>query len=526
MFQRLFPIRKKILKIWKDKVRTTNSLSKARRKKRSGKKRKFVRNSIFAVLIFFGSLRSAYSIPNNFDSDNAFIERIENEDKFESSDYETDSDTSDDIDENSVENENNYQKINNDKYYDDDKFSNLDKLITKVRKMIEKSQIQASYHDYNNNFFKDSRRDLFKIENPHKYKFLTLGSDIPKFKLRPVKVEKYYDFETFYRVKQAIDQDFLNKNAISYNFKTKEQSYLNPIINSLIESLTAKTVEKVDIAIEKIIEKSNNTLFNKISEIIEISLENKSVKSPEFQAYWENKQTQDLKNSIMNKTKVRTIDLNKDLRPSIKIDSKPSRIRELKSVRSTVTDPKALGKNPLVFSTDVNNYRMDFTINYSQVKKKWYHYPAYLQYGCRTPSFLYGSNNDKANIDIRKNANVDQLTALEKKEYRKQLTTDDVNSIRYAIKNFCQHGDTEILFPSTFNQNRRRRDINNNIKNNKTKVAEIFNGTLFINRKERTFVFFDKESNSHNIYRSGWKCFDTKEGNESWYGIISDHNVD
>lgn len=79
----------------------------------------------------------------------------------------------------------------------------LQKILDKLQKLIKASQIPASYFDNTGKYHKNQRRDLFKIERPHKYKFSNFkGHNIAKLKTIP-KIEDYHDFESFYEIKRA-----------------------------------------------------------------------------------------------------------------------------------------------------------------------------------------------------------------------------------------------------------------------------------------------------------------------------------
>lgn len=95
----------------------------------------------------------------------------------------------------------------------------------------------------------------------------------------------------------------------------------------------------------------------------------------------------------------------------------------------------------------------------------------------------------------------------DKNYYQKHILDDEINNIQRAIKAFWQHPETEIIFDGTINKNRYLKEIK---KTEPTKV-KINNGTFFVNKKNKQFVFFDIE-NKVNQYLTGWTCKDDVRG--------------
>jgi hypothetical protein len=274
------------------------------------------------------------------------------------------------------------------------------------------------------------------------------------------KVKNWYDFESFYRIKRVLNHNIIHENEICSDFNIKGETKSNPLVNSLIEFLADKVIEKVDI--EKIINDGSTAVLDIIKEIIELRLENKSSRFFDYENFLKKIQDDKLKNSILDKSQFRTA-------RSEFYDQIPS-VYTGKFVRST--ESEIIGKQALIFIPDSLDCQEPFYIKFRQTKEKWYHYVSYPE--VKKPSVLPDSITDPEAISLH-----------DKKYYKNHILDDEINNIQRAIKAFCQHPEPEIIFGGTINKNRYLKEIK---KTEPTKV-KINNGTFFVNKKISNLSF-------------------------------------
>lgn len=165
------------------------------------------------------------------------------------------------------------------------------------------------------------------------------------------KVKDWYDFESFYRIKRVINQNIIHENEICSDLNIKGKTKINPLVNSLIEFLADKVIEKVDI--EKIIDDGSTAVFDTIKEIIELRLDNKSSKSPDYEDLLKKFKADKLKDSILSKSR---------------FCAQTTSVYTGKSVRST--ESETIGKQALMFIPDLLGCKKLFYITFKQTKEK------------------------------------------------------------------------------------------------------------------------------------------------------------